>query len=357
MKGKHHIVIETARIRYAFDIRRNITVIKGDSATGKTTLITLLQAYSARGKSSGVQFSSDVPCAVYSGDMNSWKNILPSYHSSIIFIDEDYSFISSKDFAGLIQGTDNYYVLITRRDLVNLPYSIDEIYGIRTSGKYHFPKKIYNEFYRIYPDEYISEVKHPVLITEDSNSGFQFFSRTCSQIKCISAGGNSNIFKTIEQSSPDTPIAVIADGAAFGAFISKVLSAARLRKNVSMYFPESFEWMILRSGIIHSKSISEILEAPENFIESSIFFSWEQYFTGLLEKTTSNDEIERYHKTELPGFYTGRQNAEKIMQVLPEDFRAVLQPGSLQRTDRTDTGSGNRQYRGNCKTTPDRNHC
>lgn len=46
MKGKHHIVIETARLKYEFDIRRNITVIKGDSATGKTTLVGLLQAYS-----------------------------------------------------------------------------------------------------------------------------------------------------------------------------------------------------------------------------------------------------------------------------------------------------------------------
>ena len=37
MKGKHHIIIESARLKYEFDIRRNITIIQGDSATGKTT--------------------------------------------------------------------------------------------------------------------------------------------------------------------------------------------------------------------------------------------------------------------------------------------------------------------------------
>lgn len=49
-------------------------------------------------------------------------------------------------------GRKNYYVLITREDLPELPYSIKEIYGIRTSGKYHFPEQIYHEFYQIYED-------------------------------------------------------------------------------------------------------------------------------------------------------------------------------------------------------------
>ncbi len=35
MKGKHHIIIETGNIKYEFDIKRNITVVQGDSATGK----------------------------------------------------------------------------------------------------------------------------------------------------------------------------------------------------------------------------------------------------------------------------------------------------------------------------------
>lgn len=45
MKGRHHIVVETRRLKYEFDIKRNITIIQGDSASGKTTLVSLLREY------------------------------------------------------------------------------------------------------------------------------------------------------------------------------------------------------------------------------------------------------------------------------------------------------------------------
>ena len=65
MKGKHHIVIESARLKYEFEIKRNITIIRGDSATGKTTLIELLEDYRGGGEDSAVRISSDVPCRVF----------------------------------------------------------------------------------------------------------------------------------------------------------------------------------------------------------------------------------------------------------------------------------------------------
>ena len=49
MIGKHHVNIETSGLKYSFDIRRNITIIQGDSATGKTTLIELLADYKRLG--------------------------------------------------------------------------------------------------------------------------------------------------------------------------------------------------------------------------------------------------------------------------------------------------------------------
>ena len=150
MKNKHHIVVETERLKYEFDVKRNITVIQGDSATGKTTLVELLGTYSRYGKESGIMLQSDVPCRVFGGDAVLWKAILEAYSDSIVFIDEDYPFIYSKEFAEVIRESSNYYVLITRQPLYNLPYSVQEIYGIRITGKYHYPEKIYHEFYRIY---------------------------------------------------------------------------------------------------------------------------------------------------------------------------------------------------------------
>ena len=51
MHGKHHIVVESENLKYEFEIRRNITVIQGDSASGKTTLIELLQLHSRQRRS------------------------------------------------------------------------------------------------------------------------------------------------------------------------------------------------------------------------------------------------------------------------------------------------------------------
>lgn len=131
----------------------DITVILGDSATGKTTLIDLLSTYSRFENGNGIRLESDVPCVVYTGDNNTWKQVLMDVKGSIIFIDEDHSFVFGEEFAGLVKESDNYYVIITRRPLYNLPYSIEEVYGIRTTGKYHYPEKIYHEFYHIYSNE------------------------------------------------------------------------------------------------------------------------------------------------------------------------------------------------------------
>lgn len=57
--------------------------------------------------------------------------------------------MKSQEFAAAVKASDNYFVIITREDLPNPPYSADEIYGIYTSGKYHDRKRTYNELYRI----------------------------------------------------------------------------------------------------------------------------------------------------------------------------------------------------------------
>ena len=39
MRGKHRVIVSTKRLKYDFELRRNLTIIRGDSATGKTTLV------------------------------------------------------------------------------------------------------------------------------------------------------------------------------------------------------------------------------------------------------------------------------------------------------------------------------
>lgn len=118
MKGKYHIVVQNNRLRYELEIRRNITIIRGDSATGKTTLINMLQSAASLGESSGIDVICERQCRVLSGP--DWRLILPNIHNQIIFLDEDNQFIKTPNFAAAVKSSDNYYVIVTREDLPNL---------------------------------------------------------------------------------------------------------------------------------------------------------------------------------------------------------------------------------------------
>ena len=52
--------------------------------------------------------------------------------------------------------------------------------------------------------------------------------------------------------------------------------------NIKLFLPESFEWLILKSGMISEKEIRLILDEPEQYIDSKEFFSWERFFVKVL---------------------------------------------------------------------------
>ena len=45
MKGSVRVVVSTKKLRYELNLRRNITILQGDSASGKTTLIQIISDY------------------------------------------------------------------------------------------------------------------------------------------------------------------------------------------------------------------------------------------------------------------------------------------------------------------------
>ena len=160
MKGSHRIIVESRKVKYDFVIHRNITVITGDSGSGKTVLIDLIHDYGRYGADSGVFLSCDCPCKVI--DSEDWERQIEETTESIIFIDEGNRFLISKKFAQLVQGSDNYFVLATREKLPALPYSVNEVYGFRKSGKFHDAKQKYNEIYHLYGE--ISEVNVEMIL-------------------------------------------------------------------------------------------------------------------------------------------------------------------------------------------------
>ena len=134
MKGNYRIIVSNSNVKYDFTIRRNITILKGDSATGKTTLVEMVSEFYESGTDSGIDLRCDRPCRTLGG--RDWHMILASLHETIVFIDEGNASLPTNEFAEAVRDSDNYYILVTREGLPNLPYSVEEIYGIRYSGKY-----------------------------------------------------------------------------------------------------------------------------------------------------------------------------------------------------------------------------
>ena len=312
MKGSYTITVSNETVKYEFQIRRNITVIRGDSATGKTTLVEMIREYYEAGENSGIRLRCERPCRVLAG--RDWKILLQATKESIVFIDEDNDFILSDEFAETVRDSDNYYVLVTREGLPNLPYSVNEIYGIRSSGRYAGIQPVYHELYHIYgPFDFGHEFTPEVVIVEDSNSGYEFF-RGSSEGKyysVVSAEGKSNIFRKLYETDAQQ-ILVIADGAAFGAEIDRVMKIVQRKKTVAIFLPESFEWLVLNSGVVKQGNLREILDDPSEYIESREFFSWERYFTHLLTELTQDSYL-HYSKRKLNPAYLNEPIKDSIV--------------------------------------------
>ena len=86
MKGKHKIEVRSKRIVFTIELERNITILRGDSATGKTTLIKMLSDYETYGRKSGVTVVCDKTCRVLAGVY--WETQLNTIRDSIVFVDE-----------------------------------------------------------------------------------------------------------------------------------------------------------------------------------------------------------------------------------------------------------------------------
>lgn len=142
MKGSIRIEIVTKRLVYNIVVHRNLTILRGLSGTGKTTLCDYIRM--ANEGNAAVQMRITTECMqdvkVHANVLtdNMWQLILNNTENTVFFIDEDATFVTTNAFADLIQNTTNYFVIINRHDktLGKLPISVTEIYELKTSGKY-----------------------------------------------------------------------------------------------------------------------------------------------------------------------------------------------------------------------------
>lgn len=122
------------------------------------------------------------------------------------------------------------------------------------------------------------------------------------------------MYKVVQNNLANS-VMVIADGAAFGPEMESIVSLYKeYRDKITLFFPESFEWLVLKSGLIHD--VNKILEHPEEFIESSEYFSWERFFAELLIAKTEGTYL-TYNKKKLNENYLQKHEMSEITKNIP----------------------------------------
>ncbi len=297
MTGKHIVKISNKRLSFELEINRKVTVIKGNSGTGKTTLISMLLGYITEGRVSGSTLYSDLEVKVLT-PTSRWSLDLSESKNTVFFVDENVRYIYQKAFQEEFAVSDNYIVVVSRSGLFShLPYAIKSVYELRSEKtKNGYLTRMYN----LYEDNLLN-VSPDLVITEDSNSGKDMM-ESIFPCSVMSAKGNGNVSNLVlEQIKFNKTIYVIVDGAAFGGFIQKLLSICE-NYDVYVFAPESFEYMLLMTETFN-RYLSDELVATWNYCDISKYLTWEGYYTDLLTGLCEEKYRFTYSKSKLNAFF------------------------------------------------------
>ena len=278
MIGKYYIEVGNKRISFKVVVKRSVTIIRGYSGSGKSTFINMLEN-ALNNTITGVFLRTDYDkekIEVIRNEKQMNYAINSKEENKIFVIDENLNLLKYEYFVEFLKTSGSYLIYITRKNNTGLlQYAVDEIYRFesKTSDNYTtvnmFPK--YNNIMR--------NIKPDIIVTEDSNSGHDIVEHIVN-VPVITSEGKDNVANIINNLKTDGhhTIYVLADCAAFGNCIEKVIRlGAYVCKN------ESFEYMILRTYIFN-RYINNELEETYLFAESSIHYTWEQYYTSLLQE-------------------------------------------------------------------------
>ena len=155
------------------------------------------------------------------------------------------------------------------------------------------------------------------VLTEDSRAGYQFYQHYYdgTSVTCHSAGSNSGVFAWF-QKHHDEGVFVIADGAAFGAEMNRVMELQhQFPDKITICLPECFEWLILQSGLIDAPDLGEMLENPSAYVDSAQYFSWKNFFEDYLVQQTAGTHY-AYSKSQLHSYYSIRENSGRIIALI-----------------------------------------
>lgn len=145
MRKDFQIRIYDNKVDYRLEVKSKFTIIRGDSGTGKTTLIDMLTYVNDNNSDmSGVHIESKLKCALI--DKKNWREQIEESDGTVFFMDENLSRLCcDKEFVSIALQSHNYFVIMSNMQMKSTPYSCDDIYRITRDGKHHTLKPYYDK--------------------------------------------------------------------------------------------------------------------------------------------------------------------------------------------------------------------
>lgn len=245
------IHLKTKRLEYKFEVTQKYSIIRGDSGTGKTSLLDVVNLYSLD------KYSVECPgyAKLAAIPTNAAPEYLKQYDNAVLFIDEDNVLLHTKKIASIFRESHNYFVIITRTiKLDYLPISLDSIFDMKASGRFH-------TLVQHFSIENETILKSSLMICEDSRSGLKFMREVfdAKQIKIIAAdagnvgttAGKSKIAATVKlyYENGAREMCLVFDSSAIGTNFDTIENVIKMHPGLQVSFIgwSSFEQYILES--------------------------------------------------------------------------------------------------------------
>lgn len=324
MCGNHYIKASNRYCKYFIELNRNVTILTGDSGTGKSSFYNLIREYRINHGTVNTTFESDITVRFGPDELEDFESIESDSKNRLFIFDEDLRYIYTEEFASIVNKSDNYYLIISRNPLPNIPYSYKSVLMFRTIKD--------KGYFETQAEEIMSEsiMKYPIsqVLTEDSKSGRSVFKRVSTvTVRDVNGEpeGKTSLYSKAKSLLDDSQYClVIADGAAIGSEFLKLLQLSKERPcEITFWLPESFEWLLLKSGIVWRRGVQQILDNPSKFIDSKEFVSWERFFTWMVTEIMKNTN-HPYSKSQLNEWYLSEDNIRKLKKVIPTSVLRLM---------------------------------
>ena len=307
MKGKVNIALSFGNEEFYIELTRKVTFLKGDSGIGKTVFFNALKNYYLRSVDG---ISEDIKLSLSGCDRlilpsvvgKSWRDEIENNDNCVVVVDEsDRQVLKSGDFGSVIKKSGNYFLIIYRKNIwleEDDPDYEDDDGSISHSTMAEITlecKKSNGVFKNISSNIYYNTIKNlkpDLVITEDEESGYQFFKKTlnCDVISSKSKSRVLGKLKGAVSSGVYKNIYLAVDGENFGYELGEIfqyIDSNEFKKSgavVNIADMRSFEYTLLKSADIFEEDITDILENTEKYCEAKIYNNWEKFYTSLIEK-------------------------------------------------------------------------